>query len=236
MQMNEKVLTALEVLKDCAENDFERHRIDALIKDLTDPPKVEQIDDKHQKFNGIVYRKNSEGYYSNNSGLHQYVWYYYTGIEIPNGYDIHHKDLCSTNNSIDNLQLLTRREHHQIHFSLKSSRFTKIFVCQNCGKEYIGQNTGRNKFCSDQCRNKFRNKNDRETRTCKYCGKKFSARKSSKTSHCSKLCSRQDSAKKNHKIIKCLWCGKEMEINISNKQHFCSHNCSINWQWANQKI
>ena len=48
MQMNEQVLTALEVLKNFAENDFEKHRIDVLISDLTAPPKVEIIDDVYQ--------------------------------------------------------------------------------------------------------------------------------------------------------------------------------------------
>ena len=35
MQMNEQVLTALEVLRNFAENDFELHRIDVLEKFLT---------------------------------------------------------------------------------------------------------------------------------------------------------------------------------------------------------
>ena len=48
MQMNEQVLTALEVLRNFAENDFELHRIDVLEKDLTDPPKAEIIDEKKQ--------------------------------------------------------------------------------------------------------------------------------------------------------------------------------------------
>ena len=42
MQFNEQVLTALEVLRNFAENEFEKHRIEVLIQDLTDPPKVDK--------------------------------------------------------------------------------------------------------------------------------------------------------------------------------------------------
>ena len=41
MQMTDKVRVALAVLRDAAENDFERHRLDVLERDLTTPPVVE---------------------------------------------------------------------------------------------------------------------------------------------------------------------------------------------------
>ena len=110
MQMNEQVLTALEVLRNFAENDFERHRIDVLEKDLTEPPKVEVIDDKHQKFNGNVYYKHKSGHYVTNKGIHRDIWIYYHG-DIPepqSNYDIHHRDVNPSNNDISNLQLLTK--------------------------------------------------------------------------------------------------------------------------------
>lgn len=100
MEMNEKVLTALEVLRDSAENDFELHRIEVLINDLTAPPVAEQIDENHQKFNGVTYLKQNGDHYGS---IHRDIWNYYYG-EIPQGYEIHHKDLNPENNNISNLQ------------------------------------------------------------------------------------------------------------------------------------
>ena len=50
----------------------------------------------------------------NGKTIHRMVWEYYNG-EIPEGYVIHHKDENKLNNSIDNLQLLTRKEHKILH-------------------------------------------------------------------------------------------------------------------------
>ena len=52
MVFDEKIKTAFEVLRNAATNDFERHRIDVLERDLTSPPVAEQIDETHQRFNG----------------------------------------------------------------------------------------------------------------------------------------------------------------------------------------
>lgn len=49
MEMTPEVITALTVLRNAAENDFERHRINVLERDLTSPPRVEVIDSAHQK-------------------------------------------------------------------------------------------------------------------------------------------------------------------------------------------
>ena len=154
MQMNEKVLTALEVLKDCAENDFEIHRIDVLIKDLTAPPKVEKVDDNHQKFKGITYYKTKDGHYVSHNGIHRDIWQYYNG-EIPadNVYEIHHRNLNPADNNIENLQLLTNSEHRQIHIQLnKISPVTCI--CKNCGKSFETSRTYA-VFCSPNCQKKI---------------------------------------------------------------------------------
>ena len=48
--------------------------------------------------------------------LHQYIWITVNG-DIPEGYDVHHKDGNRQNNSIYNLELLTIKEHHELHGS-----------------------------------------------------------------------------------------------------------------------
>lgn len=37
------------------------------------------------------------------------------GIEVPQGYDIHHKDENKRNNDLDNLQVLPHGEHMRLH-------------------------------------------------------------------------------------------------------------------------
>lgn len=51
MKFTPEVQAALAVLRANAENDFEHHRLDVLERDLTAPPVVEVIDDKHQSLN-----------------------------------------------------------------------------------------------------------------------------------------------------------------------------------------
>jgi len=47
--------------------------------------------------------------------LHVYIYEKYNG-GIPKGYEVHHKDHNKDNNEIDNLQLLTKKEHNRIHY------------------------------------------------------------------------------------------------------------------------
>lgn len=47
---------------------------------------------------------------------HQYIWCLYNNrTEVPKGYVIHHKDHDKLNNSIDNLECLTRSQHMTYH-------------------------------------------------------------------------------------------------------------------------
>lgn len=46
--------------------------------------------------------------------LHQYVWQEANGTQ-PKGWDVHHKDGNKDNNSLDNLELITRSAHQAIH-------------------------------------------------------------------------------------------------------------------------
>lgn len=55
--------------------------------------------------------------------LHRYVWEKHNG-HIPNGYDIHHLDRDKTNNSIENLELISHSEHAG-KYSTGNNQFTK---------------------------------------------------------------------------------------------------------------
>ena len=134
MKFTPEVVVALAVLRANAENDFERHRINVLERDLTAPPQVEVIDDTYQKFNDVVFHKNKQGHYvTSSTGIHRFVWQYYVG-DIPEGYHVHHVDFDKANNQIENLQCLTKKEHSKIHRD-KLPYFENI--CEVCGKTYV---------------------------------------------------------------------------------------------------
>jgi hypothetical protein len=71
---------------------------------------------------------------------HRLIWKNTFG-EIPEGYVVHHKDGDGKNNSLDNLELMTRLEHNRLHFKL--NRSCKFCRCNNklhakgyCQKHY----------------------------------------------------------------------------------------------------
>lgn len=69
-------------------------------------------------FDDLVFRRNKKtGYYLNaktHKRLHVYVWEYFNG-EVPRGCEVHHKDFDKSNNGIDNLQMLTKKDHVILH-------------------------------------------------------------------------------------------------------------------------
>lgn len=237
MQMNEKILTALEVLRDAAENDFERHRIDVLEQDLTAPPKVEVIDETHQKFNGEIYYRNKGGYFTKNFCLHSVVWFYCYG-EIPAGYDVHHKDLNPANNDISNLHMLTKAEHHSLHNKLRSEKsFLENRICLVCGKIIkVTTSNMYQKFCSLKCAGLYVRKTPLEKK-CSVCGKLFQvSSKNSDKKFCSVSCA--NIAHRNRGIEartkKCEFCGKEF---IASRLHirFCSSACANKFNGSKRK-
>ena len=196
MKFTNEVRAAIAVLRTAAENDFERHRIDVLERDLTAPPTVEVIDDKHQKFDGVTYRKQSNrktrvcGHFVASVGIQRAIWSYYYG-EIPDGYSIHHVDEDKNNNAIDNLQCLSNEEHAHMHYSKGkpvAENIKRIFTCQVCGKEYEAVDVGLNRYCSVECRDKARATRRYEKRVCAICGKIFLTYRDRKAKTCSAAC------------------------------------------------
>ena len=220
MKFTPEVIAALKTLKSAAENDFERHRLDVLEKDLTAPPKVEIIDEKHQKFLGVTYHEEKSGTYRQVVGIHQAVYEYYYG-EIPKDHHIHHVDWHKSNNSIDNLQMLTKTEHLKIHRPKGYEMAThqkKTFICEVCGKEYEAHCSGKNRFCSPEYRNK------QFTKICEWCGKTFIT--GTKESKCCSISCAQRLLHKDHREIRtCVICGKTFSAPKSKAQKTCSTEC-----------
>ena len=208
MKFNDKVLDALSVLVDAAENDYELYRICNLVRDLAAPPKFEQIDDNHQSFNGKNYHKDRKGYYVSTryDAVHIATFKYFCG-DIPAGYEIHHKDFNKDNNDVSNLQLLTTAEHAKLHQMPR----IETRICKGCGKEFLGQpdaahRKGSRSTCSDECLSKLNSsrQNHRPPNVCIVCGKEFKT-KHKETHTCSKECAKKLSTTE----VTCLCCGKK---------------------------
>lgn len=238
MKFTPEVIAALQTLKDATENDFERHRIAVLEKDLTAPPVVEIIDDKHQKFDGLIYHTKDNGRYNKNLQLHRMVYFYYYG-EIPTNYEIHHIDSDPSNNHITNLQCLSKSEHCALH-NEKAIEYKKI--CPNCGKVFSFSKRGKKIFCSIKCSGEYHLKNPDlyEERKCEYCGKTFVVLKSSKVKCCSRACGTKLSwmnERKKQNIPEplrkktCPVCAKEFDVPKTNpKKTCCSRTCAYQYR------
>ena len=226
MKFTPEVIAALQTLKNAAENDFERHRIDVLEKDLTEPPKVEVIDEKTQKFNGFVYHIKKDGHFHGHISIQRAVYSYYFG-EIESGYNVHHIDNDKTNNDISNFLLLTNAEHQRIHFTQNTGHFAlEKFVCVNCGKDFVAYGGRNNRFCSDKCKGEYKRQNHQETRTCAYCGKEFSVEEWSTVKCCSNSCAQKLRHIDSWEDKVCPVCNKEFRARKKHHQVCCSSKCA----------
>jgi endogenous inhibitor of DNA gyrase (YacG/DUF329 family) len=168
-------------------------------------------------YNGLKYRRyEGRDYYAVDAcyirkgyerSLHRQVWRDANG-PIPDGHHIHHIDGNPLNNSLDNLQCVTVKEHlgplavwhrtprgRAVHRALASivwenPKATSL-VCELCGKPFdtICKN-GYNRFCSNNCKTKARKLSgvDDEQRTCPECGKVFTINKYKVQTCCGHSC------------------------------------------------
>ena len=185
-----KVSELIAQLKAEIETPYELAAVERLeIELLNGAPKVEVIDENHQKFLGLTFRKHkcNGGHYYYTLSLHQAIWFYHFGATFE-GYDIHHDDLDNNHNEITNLRLMTKAEHTKLHNNLRKTK-TK---CTNCGAEIEIVETNNTKsgnhFCKNgnKCYEEWRRKMKlrKEIRKCQLCGKEFETNKYSGCQHC----------------------------------------------------
>ena len=89
------------------------------------------------------------------------------------------------------------KEWHRQH-ALKQAEKTqeKEYVCRYCGAVFYAKPYGTNKFCSNNCKSKFRRESgvDNEKRVCVVCSKEFVVNKYSKSECCSRSCANKKRA------------------------------------------
>lgn len=81
----------------------------------------------YQIYDNIKFTLRNSGYYSSSTGnrylMHRYVWTIEKG-NIPEGYDIHHKNCDRSDNRIQNLECLPKSEHTRL-YSPHNNQYTK---------------------------------------------------------------------------------------------------------------
>jgi hypothetical protein len=181
--------------------------------------------------------------------MHREIWEFYNG-GIPSGMHIHHIDGDPANNKIENLEMLTHKDHMRKH-KWDDDRLTKqikhlenvrpLASSWHSTKEGIASNTRISREFRDSPKGQGFHKKIAKlsyinfvpiTKKCAFCGKEF---KTTRHDHCNQFCSkvcvsRNRRASGVDNIVKsCKFCSKEFEVNKYQLKQCCSRYCTIKY-------
>lgn len=157
--------------------------------------------------------------------LHIVVWEYFNG-EVPEGYNIHHKDHDKRNNAIDNLECMTKSEHLRHHGKTRpvteemlnhlaeAREMTKVWHASKEGREWHRQHA------IESAKNRKPIK-----LVCTYCGKEYEAMmKNKENNFCSNNCKSAYRRKMGYDNIEkvCEHCGGTYIANKYQKTKYCN--------------
>lgn len=103
---------------------------------------------------GYKYCYNPEHPLANSAGKvmeHVFVMVKHLGRPLKTGECVHHKDRVRSNNSIDNLQVMTMQEHGKLHAAEDRDFKTVEKTCINCGNCFTTTQISRRVYCSCDC-------------------------------------------------------------------------------------
>ena len=202
--------------------------------------------------------------FNNKNKILSYARYLYgikLGYEVPSEYEVDHKDNNPFNDTINNLQLLTKVENIKKYrqFYRDNIQEFKYLTCNNCEKEFRITKAEYESKIKDGVTNFYCNRNcyleknieDKIEVNCKHCNKNFSIHRSKYNNDINKnkefYCSRTCWDKNKLKIIEliCSNCNtkfklKKYKYNVKlrngNKNFFCSSNCRIKFKQKENKL
>src|SRR5690606_7852937 len=189
------------------------------------------------KYNGISYYKHPKQkyYYSSRKGerysrsLHRQIWFDNYG-EIPEGYQVHHKDHNAYNNTIDNLELVERSEHSKYHGKNRAKEDPVRFITlaeigREHAKEWHGSEEGK-RWHSKHGKERGFGVRDYGFHKCDCCQIEFK-KASFRQRFCSNLCKSKHRRLSGGDPIKaiCENCRCEFITQKYNKRRFCSAEC-----------
>lgn len=210
-------------------------------------------------FEEIIKNSNSKSqeYWLLNDGKknifeHRFIYEQISGAKIPKGYVVHHKDYNGSNNNFDNLEVLSKEMHDNLH---------DISGDKNPMRRFPEKNIFNNSEVQRRIREKYHIGAKRTEETKKKIGEKTKERfldnifrqkhseavsRSMKTSdsfhtyvhdraiqhleECKKKTNLECYLDGNTVMVKrkCEWCNKEFNVLFKNReQSFCSYSCSI---------
>jgi hypothetical protein len=189
------------------------------------------------KYNNRTYRKHPKQkyYYTSRKGnnysrsLHRQMWFDNHG-EIPEGFQVHHKDGNAFNNTIENLEIINKGEHSKYHSDIRvkenPERFKKLAeIGREYAKQWHGSKEGKEWHRQNAINTGFGNIKY-GFKNCKHCNKEFEAL-SSRVLFCHNNCKSAWRRANNPDKIKCNCekCGEEFIGDKYSPRRFCSIKC-----------
>lgn len=197
---------------------------------------------KTQYFNGVRFtRDDKTGYYLNSTmrkRIHRYVWESYNG-EIPKGYEIHHIDHDKSNNSIENLELMTFANHQSYHAAIRGKKNVETGHLDNIRpltKEWHASEEGKKWHREHYENNKHLLHVEKEFE-CEMCEKKYKTTATGNNRFCSNKCKskwRRESGV-DDEIRECVNCGRHFAANKYTKTKACSKSCAASQRHKKRK-
>lgn len=184
---------------------------------------------------GLSFVRSGRLYYYNSHTrryLHRYIWEKAYG-EIPEGYEIHHKDHNPLNNDLENLEMVETMEHRNYHarnLTDEQREFYKRNMNEKARPEAIKWHKsieGR-EWHKKHYHNTKHKLHKRITRKCDSCGVTYEAQDTKGNRFCSNKCKskwRRDSGIDDVTRM-CEWCGSEFTVNKYRKTTHCSRSCT----------
>lgn len=166
--------------------------------------------------------------------LHHYIWEKYNG-QRKKGFLIHHIDGDFANNSIENLEEITPKEHRSIKHKLEGEKLNKrqewanqirslttVWHKSQKGKEW------HKKHALEQGFGNF----EFGVSKCEVCGKEY-IKKTTRQRFCSNTCKSQ--YRRNNKLDQiektCEFCQQKFYTNKFKNARFCSKQCGSKYMW-----
>lgn len=197
-------------------------------------PNSKRLHDRNYYRPAANYIKAGIGY------LHREIWRTIHG-EIPDGYDIHHKDENPLNNRPDNLVCLSKSDHAKLHAETMPEwkrRWIAKQLDTNARPKAIAwhQSDEGREWHSQHGKTVMNNRTLKEY-VCEYCGDTYQSKNPSKNRFCSNVCrSAARRATKQDDIEKvCENCGVVFRSNRYDKTICCGNPCAAKLRWKRRK-
>lgn len=195
-------------------------------------------------FDGLSFRLDKRtGYYLNaktHKRLHMYVWEYYNG-KVPDGYHVHHLDFDKSHNGIENLVILSQKDHLSLHGNAwseeRKEKQREMLIEKAVPKASQWHKSEAGKEWHKQHYEKMKDRlHATQKFTCEFCGNEFESKKSG-AKFCSNKCRAAARRKSGVDDIKkiCERCGAEYVQNKYQKSHYCK-NCLNTVRWETRRL